>query len=151
MAVSPTRACDGCNAFCKTPDINEPDFKKPLGTWCTHCVIGQGCGIYATRPKVCRSFFCQWSLGMGSEEDRPDKVGFILDFVPRRKGNDFNIVQIFEVDEGSLEQPLVQEWTRESLESDMLVVHRYLSGDNVSFVPDSLREAIGEAGVELVT
>lgn len=88
---------------------------------------------------------------MGSEEDRPDKVGFILDFVPRRKGNDFNIVQIFEVDEGSLEQPLVQEWTRESLESDMLVVHRYLSGDNVSFVPDSLREAIGEAGVELVT
>jgi hypothetical protein len=31
---------------------------KPPGTWCTHCVKGTGCGIYADRPEECTTFNC---------------------------------------------------------------------------------------------
>jgi hypothetical protein len=44
---------------CKLLDIDEPELKKPGGAWCSHCRPGQGCGIYDTRPNVCRGFACE--------------------------------------------------------------------------------------------
>ncbi len=40
-----------------------------------------GCAIYANRPKMCREWFCAWRLGLGTDDDRPDRAGFIPDFV----------------------------------------------------------------------
>lgn len=37
-----------------------------------------GCRIYNLRPLLCRQFFCGWRLGLGTEDDRPDKTGVII-------------------------------------------------------------------------
>ncbi|MEO6179441.1 MAG: hypothetical protein ABIP15_06700 [Devosia sp.] len=34
------------------------ELDKPQGTWCPHCAIGKGCGIYLERPGECRAFHC---------------------------------------------------------------------------------------------
>jgi len=51
-------SCDGCTACCKVMKVRELD--KPANTWCRHCTIGAGCGIYATRPESCRVYECVW-------------------------------------------------------------------------------------------
>jgi hypothetical protein len=40
-----------------------------------------GCGIYATRPRVCRAYACLWLTGALDEDDRPDQLGAVLDLV----------------------------------------------------------------------
>lgn len=57
-APDATRQCAGCTLCCKLPSIGELD--KPAGVWCRHCVPGQGCSIYGSRPPVCRTFRCGW-------------------------------------------------------------------------------------------
>jgi len=51
-------SCGGCTACCKVMKVRELD--KPANTWCRHCTIGVGCGIYATRPESCRVYECVW-------------------------------------------------------------------------------------------
>ena len=51
-------SCDGCTACCKVMEIRE--LNKPGNTWCQHCKIGVGCGIYDTRPESCRVYECVW-------------------------------------------------------------------------------------------
>jgi len=51
-------SCDGCTACCKILKIRE--LNKPANTWCGHCNIGVGCGIYDTRPESCRVYECVW-------------------------------------------------------------------------------------------
>jgi hypothetical protein len=55
MSPAP-RACDGCTLCCKLVPVTA--LAKPRGTWCAHCAIGRGCGIYAERPPECRDFHC---------------------------------------------------------------------------------------------
>ena len=50
--------CDGCTACCKILKVRELD--KQGDTWCQHCKIGVGCGIYDTRPESCRVYECVW-------------------------------------------------------------------------------------------
>ncbi len=52
------RSCGTCTLCCRLPEIDA--FDKPADVWCTHCVAGQGCSIYADRPSVCRDFLCLW-------------------------------------------------------------------------------------------
>jgi hypothetical protein len=52
------RRCGSCTLCCKVLGISVLD--KPAGSWCRHCVPGQGCGIYADRPDECASFACLW-------------------------------------------------------------------------------------------
>ena len=54
------RACGTCTLCCKLMGV--PELEKPRGTWCTHCKVGQGCGIYSDRPEVCRGFYCTYLL-----------------------------------------------------------------------------------------
>jgi hypothetical protein len=62
---------------CKLPLIKE--LEKPACQWCRHAVIGKGCGIYADRPSVCRSFHCQWILDAHlGPEWKPEKAKFIV-------------------------------------------------------------------------
>jgi len=41
-------------------------------------VVG-GCGIYETRPSICRDYRCLWLQGGLEDEERPDRTGGIVD------------------------------------------------------------------------
>ena len=75
--VVPGRACGTCLMCCKTLTIKE--LEKPPGVWCRHVVTGKGCGIYESRPSVCRRFYCHWMLNphLGPEW-KPDRAKFVL-------------------------------------------------------------------------
>ena len=73
--------CDGCTACCKVLKIRE--LNKPGNTWCRHCNIGVGCGIYDTRPESCRVYECVWlQTQRGGRpiafELRPDKSRVVM-------------------------------------------------------------------------
>lgn len=77
MLAIPGKACGECSFCCKVLEITETT--KPAGTWCEHCHKGGGCGVYATRPDVCRDYECLWKSDRGmSSQLRPDRVGAIL-------------------------------------------------------------------------
>lgn len=54
----PGKTCGECTLCCQILDI--PELNKPPGPFCPHCAAKGGCGIYATRPKVCRDYECDW-------------------------------------------------------------------------------------------
>ena len=71
------RTCGSCTLCCKV--IAVADFDKLPGVWCPHCIRGKGCGIYATRPTDCRTFFCEWMLTKSlGPEWKPERAKFAL-------------------------------------------------------------------------
>ena len=64
--------CNGCTACCEVLGVEE--LKKAYYLPCGHC-MGQGCGIYETRPKSCQDFYCLYSEGVTT--DRPDQCGVL--------------------------------------------------------------------------
>jgi hypothetical protein len=60
---------------CKVLEIDE--FKKPAGKLCEHCVLTGGCGVYDTRPDVCRDY-CRWKMSAAFRAAATDKVGTLL-------------------------------------------------------------------------
>jgi hypothetical protein len=82
--------CDGCTACCKVMEIRE--LNKPGNTWCQHCKIGVGCGIYDTRPESCRVYECVWLQSQrGGKplalELRPDRSRVVIGVA--NQGEDF--------------------------------------------------------------
>jgi len=74
---SNTNRCGSCDACCTALGIDEDQLKKKEGVPCEH-LCGAGCGIYRTRPNVCRSFECNWLELEGTEESyRPDNSGLL--------------------------------------------------------------------------
>lgn len=75
--VVPGRSCGTCTLCCKV--IAVVDFDKQPGVWCPHCIRSKGCGIYETRPKDCRTFFCHWMVEKGlGPEWKPERAKFAL-------------------------------------------------------------------------
>jgi hypothetical protein len=75
--VVPGRVCGTCTLCCKVVAVT--DLHKQPGVWCPHCVRSKGCGIYETRPKDCRTFFCHWMVEKGlSPEWKPERAKFAL-------------------------------------------------------------------------
>ena len=73
----PDRACGGCTVCCVWPTINKPEIQKQSGAACRHCTQ-TGCGIYQTRPPVCRRYYCAWrTVDIFGDEWRPDKSGVL--------------------------------------------------------------------------
>jgi Fe-S-cluster containining protein len=72
------RSCGECTLCCTLLRVDE--LRKLGGTPCVH-LRGPtgGCGIYATRPGICRVYRCLWLQGKLEEGDRPDRLGAILD------------------------------------------------------------------------
>jgi hypothetical protein len=69
------RECGECQVCCIMPSIDKPQIQKVSGSPCCHSLKG-GCGIYESRPDVCRAFFCGWRRLAGVPGDwRPDKSG----------------------------------------------------------------------------
>ena len=76
--AKPDRACGTCVACCKVLNINEPDLFKPADQLCMHC-NGKGCGIYDSRPAICRTWNCAWRrIASMPIETRPDKLGVVF-------------------------------------------------------------------------
>jgi hypothetical protein len=58
------------------------DLAKLGGTPCRElrsAPAAPGCGIHTTRPGVCRAYRCLWLTGAFEDDDRPDRLGAILD------------------------------------------------------------------------
>lgn len=71
------RQCGECFACCVTPEIKE--LQKPAGECCRHLTPEGKCGVYETRPQVCRDFECGWKLSSKlREDDQPNLVGLMV-------------------------------------------------------------------------
>lgn len=97
------------------PEI--PELDKPLNAWCRHATLeggAGGCGIYRSRPGVCRSFRCGWLDGLGGEQDRPDRLGVMWQQVKLPNGE--SGLGVVEARPGALQSERVQrqlaQWTR---------------------------------------
>ena len=76
--VLPDRSCGDCTACCTELTVNTPEFAKAAGTPCIH-LSGQGCGIHAVRPRICRTWFCAWRrVASLPDEARPDRSGLLV-------------------------------------------------------------------------
>jgi len=90
------RSCGSCSLCCTVLRVDE--LGKRAGEDCSHQRVGiatdltdatdttiataateGGCGIYATRPTICRSYRCLWRQGGLEEDERPDLTGGIVD------------------------------------------------------------------------
>ena len=97
----PGRQCDSCTLCCKVMAVTE--LQKTRGTWCKHCSPGKGCGIYATRPAECRSFFCGWLLDprLGPEW-KPSRSKIVLTPTPDGNGIAFAAILGFPMRGGAI-------------------------------------------------
>ena len=75
------KTCGACSACCKDLMFEIDGALKPAGILCRHAAPPSGCTIHATRPHICRAYFCGWhqlpSLG---EEWRPDASEILISF-----------------------------------------------------------------------
>lgn len=72
------RACGDCTACCTVLTVDTPDFAKPAGVPCRH-LGAQGCSIHASRPPICRSWFCAWRrIAALPDAARPDRSGLLV-------------------------------------------------------------------------
>jgi hypothetical protein len=90
------RTCGDCVVCCVYLRIDVPELKKEGMRHCPHvltdekedpgkrvCYTGSGCSIYNKRPQVCREYSCEWVKGHGTEADRPDRCGVLIDRAKR--------------------------------------------------------------------
>jgi hypothetical protein len=75
----PARECGGCSLCCVV--LRVPELDKLGGEACRHLRAEGGCGIHAERPRICRSYRCLWLQGGFREEDRPDRLGAVVDLL----------------------------------------------------------------------
>ena len=72
------RSCGECTVCCTNLKVDTPELKKQAGVPCTH-LGAAGCGIYAARPPICRTWFCAWRRVESMAEDtRPERSGRLV-------------------------------------------------------------------------
>lgn len=73
------RTCGDCDLCCTVLRVDE--LEKPARVPCDklRAAPESGCSIYGTRPRICRSYKCAWLLGSFGDDDRPDRLGAVLD------------------------------------------------------------------------
>jgi hypothetical protein len=80
------RVCGECSLCCTVLRVDE--LRKLGGVPCRELrapdaarELGGACGIHERRPPICRGYRCLWLGGGLDEEDRPDRLGAVLDLV----------------------------------------------------------------------
>lgn len=139
--ASQVRPCDGCTECCSVFGVEEID-KEP---WvpCDH-LSHEGCGIYTTRPKYCRSFYCLWQNGMGGASDRPDRLGVI--FAPTNGKTEFTRqqeIQAYEVEPGAFNKPQVVLLSQRFVDRGKLVIGHTYDGESLRFMGPADKVAKG--------
>jgi hypothetical protein len=74
----PGRSCGDCTLCCTVLRVDE--LRKLGGVSCA-ALGARGCTIYERRPHICRAYRCLWLQGNLDAEDRPDRLGAVLDLV----------------------------------------------------------------------
>lgn len=95
------RQCGSCNVCCAAMKVTA--LNKPAGVRCEH-MTDRGCGNYAHRPQVCRTWYCMWVRDGGRvfhESERPDKIGVF--FSADKEGE--AVVYAHETEPGSSQRP----------------------------------------------
>ncbi len=114
------RACNGCTECCSVLGVKPLD--KPPWVSCEH-LCDEGCGIYKERPGICGEFNCLWQMGLGSMDQRPDKLGVI--FAPTDGIFPFTgemEVQAYEAQPGALTNPEVVKLCKKLVKGGGLVI-----------------------------
>lgn len=71
------RTCGGCTECCRLLHVEA--FGKREFEECAHAIKGEGCNGYETfQPENCRKYQCSWLAGVGPEDHRPDRIGFLI-------------------------------------------------------------------------
>lgn len=81
------RSCGACTLCCTLLRVDE--LRKLGGTPCVQlrrAPEAPGCSIHAERPRICRAYACLWLSGGLEDEDRPDRLGAVLDLVSEAHG-----------------------------------------------------------------
>lgn len=86
------RSCGTCSLCCTLLRVDE--LSKAAGRDCVHQQRPRdggsggdaGCGIYASRPPICRGYRCLWLQGGLEDDERPDRTGGIVDLESRGTG-----------------------------------------------------------------
>ena len=76
------RSCGPCDLCCTVLRVDE--LRKLGGVPCAQLrdrEAGGGCGIHPTRPPICRAYRCLWLQGKLADDERPDRLGAVLDLV----------------------------------------------------------------------
>jgi hypothetical protein len=123
--VVPGRACGSCMMCCKVPTIKDPELEKPPGVWCRHAIAGKGCGIYDSRPGLCRRFYCHWMINPAlGPEWKPDRAKFVLyGDTPSTKKIDIAVDPAFP--NAWMKEPYfasIMRWVRDGIERDLIVL-----------------------------
>jgi len=92
LALVPGRVCGGCTVCCTAMAIDGPDIQKDAGVTCRHCTA-HGCGIYETRPSLCRDYHCGWrQLPLLDDSWRPDRSQVFVEIEPHANGTAISLV-----------------------------------------------------------
>jgi hypothetical protein len=76
--TAPEKACGPCQVCCVALKIETPQLRKDAQIPCPH-LVQKGCGIYESRPPVCRGFLCGWRQMPELDASwRPDVSGVML-------------------------------------------------------------------------
>lgn len=137
--VMAKRPCDECSACCTTLEV--PAVQTKVGETCRHVVAGKGCSIYAHRPKDCRDYACGWKLGLGSQDQRPDKIGFTI--TAARPGMALHPAWlVHELWKGAVRTPEGEELLRHMADRNIVVVMRDASAVAQLFFPEDRAEEV---------
>jgi hypothetical protein len=72
------RSCGGCTECCVYLNVDTPELQKPAHVPCPNLTAG-GCGIYETRPPICREWNCLWrECSALPDSARPDRTGVLF-------------------------------------------------------------------------
>lgn len=147
------RVCGTCTACCKTHQVLS--IRKISGVLCWHCEIGAGCKIYNSRPSECRDFKCQWLMGYGLDEHRPDTTKVVIDYCTLEP-IDQKAVSLWEIEPGSLESEFAKKETWKMLAAGISVMHVYLNARQILYLAlqktltQKQARALAQAKVETV-
>jgi hypothetical protein len=94
--LTPGRTCGECSVCCEYFAIDTAELQKVQDVLCPHCIRPAGCGIYDSRPLICREWHCGWrQLTTLDWRWRPDQSGVLVEahgIGPSLTGVKFNIV-----------------------------------------------------------
>lgn len=141
-------SCGDCVVCCTWLDIETEGLSKKAGILCQHST-GKGCGIHATRPQLCRGFFCGYRLipALG-DQWRPDRCGVMILLVEKNvpaqytgAGTGFNFVVLG--GEAAILRPGFAEYVSLLVSRNVAV---YLSADSPkTLINDYLLPLAGDA------
>jgi hypothetical protein len=109
--------CGGCRECCYI----FPLPGKPARQWCKH-ITEKGCGVYQTRPPLCRGFQCQYLSHQAKmpKHWRPDRSGVILTYRGHHKG--YPILVMTLRNEKVVNTPIVDSIRKALIRSNIIII-----------------------------